>query len=125
VKEGVRNFLRRTVKQRFHVDQVEPAFVDWFIEESARNDPRFLARFVYMMTQFDFGDRLTQIRCPSLFVVPSNDPVHSMENYSVLKKVPDHRFVVFENMPHNITDAVPDRCAAELVKFLADFERNR
>jgi len=119
-KEGVRNFLRRTIKQRFHVDQVEPRFVDWFIEESARNDPRFLARFVHMMTKFDFGDRLTEIRCPTLFVVPSGDPVHSMENYNVLRVVPDHRFVVFENMPHNITDAVPDRCAGELVKFLDD-----
>lgn len=125
VKEGVRNFLRRTVKQRFHVDQVEPGFVDWFIEESARNDPRFLSRFVHMMTKFNFGDRLAEIRCPTLFVVPSNDPVHSMENYNVLRAVPDHRFVVFENMPHNITDAMPDRCAAELVKFLDEYERNR
>ncbi|MEP7245539.1 MAG: alpha/beta fold hydrolase [Gammaproteobacteria bacterium] len=125
MKEGVRNFLRRTVNQRFHLHQVDPAFVDWFIEESARNDPRYLARFVHMMTKFNFGDRLAQIRCPTLFVVPSNDPVHSMENYSVLKAVPDHRFVVFEDRPHNITDAEPDRCAAELVKFLEEFERNR
>ncbi len=125
VREGVRDFLRRTISQRFHVDRVEPAFVDWFIEESARNDPRFLSRFVHMMTKFNFGDRLTEIRCPTLFVVPSNDPVHSMDNYNVLRAVPDHRFVVFENMPHNITDAVPDRCAAELVKFLEEYERNR
>ena len=117
VKEGVRAFLRRTVRQRFHVDRVEPGFVDWFIEESARNDPAFLARFVRMMTGFDFGDRLAEIRCPCLFVVPSNDPVHSMENYEILRTVPDNRFVVFEDMPHNITDAVPDRCAAELLRF--------
>ncbi|MFA5490213.1 MAG: alpha/beta hydrolase [Candidimonas sp.] len=119
VKEGVRNFLRRTVKQRFHVDQVEPGFVDWFIENSARNDPLFLARFVRMMTSFDFSDQLPQIRCPMLAVVPSGDPVHSMENYETVKAVPGLRdFIVYENMPHNITDAVPQRCIKDLMPFL-------
>jgi pimeloyl-ACP methyl ester carboxylesterase len=77
-----------------------------------------------MMTKFDFGSRLGSIRCPCLFVVPSGDPVHSMDNYNALRAVPDHRFIVFENMPHNITDAVPDRCAQALVQFLDDYERN-
>ncbi|MCC7276514.1 MAG: alpha/beta hydrolase [Alphaproteobacteria bacterium] len=120
MKEGVRAFLRRTVRQRFHVDRVEPGFVDWFIEESARNDPAFLARFVRMMTGFDFGHRLKEIACPCLFVVPSNDPVHSMENYAILRTVPDHRFIVLEDRPHNITDAEPERCVGELVRFLDD-----
>ncbi|MGE0718167.1 MAG: alpha/beta fold hydrolase [Alphaproteobacteria bacterium] len=122
MREGVAAFLRRTARQRFHVDRVEPGFVDWFVTESARNDPRFLARFVRMMTGYDFGDRIREIACPSLFVVPSNDPVHSMDNYAILRTVPDHRFVVFEDMPHNITDAVPHRCAAELLKFHDDRE---
>ena len=118
VQEGVRDFLRRTIRQRFHVDQVDPAFIDWFIENSARNNPVFLARFVKMMTQFDFSDRLPEIGCPVLAVVPSGDPVHSMENYEVVKRVPNHKFIVYENMPHNITDAVPQRCVRDLMPFL-------
>ena len=101
------------------------SLIDSFIEDSARNDPAYLARFVHMMTKFDFGNRLTEVGCPSLFVVPSGDPVHSMDNYNALRAVPDHRFVVFENMPHNITDAVPDRCAQALVQFLDDYERDK
>ncbi|ASP23546.1 non-heme chloroperoxidase (plasmid) [Antarctobacter heliothermus] len=121
VAEGVESFLKRTAKQRFHLDQVDPGFVDWFCCESGRNDASFLADFVHMMTGFDFSDRLPEISCPCLFVVASGDPVHSMDNYEVLKRVPDHRFVVFENMPHNITDAVPERCLAELIPFLDSF----
>ena len=124
-KEGVANFMRRTIAQRFRVDHSDPRHVTWFIEDSARNDPEFLSRFVHMMTRYSFGDRLTEIRCPCLFVVPSNDPVHSMDNYNALKAVPDHRFVVFEDRPHNITDAEPDRCARELVKFLDELESKR
>ena len=32
--------------------------------------------------------------------------------------IPDCEFVVYEGLPHNITDAVPDRCAQELKRFL-------
>jgi pimeloyl-ACP methyl ester carboxylesterase len=123
-QEGVAAFLRRTIRQRFDPAQVEPGFVDWFVAESARNDPRFLARFVRMMAGGDFGDRLKEIRCPSLFVVPGADPVHSMENYAVLRSVPDHRFIVYEGMAHNITDALPDRCAADLRRFLDALPRD-
>jgi 3-oxoadipate enol-lactonase len=118
LREGITAFLKRTVRQRFRADLVDPGFVDWFIEDAARNDPRFLAEFVTMMTQIDFASELPAIRCPSLFVVPSNDPVHSMENYSVLEAVPDNRFIVYENMPHNITDAIPQRCVGDLLAFL-------
>jgi 3-oxoadipate enol-lactonase len=122
MREGVENFLKRTAEQRFHLDRLDPGFVDWFCRESGRNDAAFLADFVQMMTGFDFSDRLPEISCPCLFVVASGDPVHSMENYEVLKRVPNHRFVVFENMPHNITDAVPERCLAELLPFLDGLE---
>jgi len=123
VREGVEAFLKRTARQRFHIDQVDPGFVDWFCKESARNDPAYLADFVRMMTEFDFSDRLGEISCPCLFVVASGDPVHSMENYAVLRRVPDHRFVVFDNMPHNITDAVPERCLNELLPFLGSLRK--
>lgn len=118
LREGITAFLHRTVRQRFRADLVAPGFVDWFIADAARNDPSFLAEFVTMMTQIDFSNELPAISCPSLFVVPSGDPVHSMENYSALESVPDHRFIVYENMPHNITDAIPQRCVGDLREFL-------
>jgi hypothetical protein len=39
-------------------------------------------------------------------------------DYDVLKAVPGHRFIVYENMPHNITDAIPQRCVGDLLTFL-------
>ncbi len=122
VSEGTAAFLRRTIRQRFQLDQVEPGFVDWFIEDSGRNDPTYLARFVKMMAATDFTALLPSIATPSLFVVPSNDPVHSDENYAVLKVVPNHRYVIYPDMPHNITDALPRKCAAELAGFLRTVE---
>ena len=31
---------------------------------------------------------------------------------------PDVEFVVYDGLPHNITDAAPDRCAEDLRRFL-------
>jgi 3-oxoadipate enol-lactonase len=56
-----------------------------------------------------------------LTVVPDHDPISSMAQYEVIRdRVPNVKFVVYHGLPHNITDAVPDRCAAELHRFLLE-----
>jgi 3-oxoadipate enol-lactonase len=115
---GLRGFLEDTIADRFPPG-TDPDFLRWFIEESARNDAALLARFVRLMKSVDQVDRLHEIRCPMLAVVPEHDPIATMAHYEPLRdRVPDCRFVVYRNMPHNITDAIPDRCAEELRDFL-------
>ena len=59
------------------------------------------------------------MRCPVLVVVPGVDPILSVDNYLLIKRhIPHCEFVVYEGLPHNITDMVPDRCAKELRRFL-------
>jgi len=119
-KEGVRAFLARTIDERFDLRQVEPGFIDWFLDESAKNDPDLLARFVRMMSAVDISNRIGEITCPTLFVVPGGDSVQSLEEYEILKsKIADCEFKVYPDLPHNITDAVPHRCAVDLAQFLA------
>ena len=36
----------------------------------------------------------------------------------LLRRIPDHRWVVYDGQPHNITNAVPERCAQDLRRFL-------
>ena len=102
---------------KFH--RVEPGFVDWFIEESARTNVDALARFVPMMVQIDLVPELGRIRCPVLIVVPGADPILSVDEYRLIERqIPGCEFVVYAGMPHNITDEVPDRCAGDLRRFL-------
>jgi len=115
---GVAAFLRRTAADRFDLSAVEPGFLDWFIGEAAKNDVGMLVRMVTLMSGTDFSDRLGDISCPSLMVVPGGDPNQSADEYDVLKRIPDCTFKVYDGLPHNITDAVPDRCAADLRDFL-------
>ncbi len=118
-EKGVRRFLAETIADRFDPEKTDPGFVEWFLDEAARNSPELLSRFVPMMKRVDLTDRIHEIRCPTLSVVPGHDPIGSRAQYEVLReRIPDCEFIVYEGLPHNITDSVPDRCAEELKRFL-------
>jgi len=67
----------------------------------------------------DHTDELHKIQCPTLIVAPGGDPIHLIDEYELLReKIKRCEFVVYDKLPHNITDTVPDRCAQELLRFL-------
>ncbi len=117
--KGLRQFLADRIGERFDLAKVEPGFVQWFLDESSKTSAELLAEFVPLMTTVDLTAELGRIRCPTLAVVPDHDPISSMAQYEVLReRIPDCEFVVYHGLPHNITDAAPDRCAEELHRFL-------
>ncbi len=117
--KGVAGFLRETIDMRFAPGQFDPNFVEWFIAEANRTNTEFLTRFVQMMANVDLRGRLGDIRCPTLVVVPGADPIGEMSFYHDLRdRIPNVEFIVYEGMAHNITDALADRCAEELKRFL-------
>lgn len=124
--KGIAAFLRETIADRVRLDQVDPGFVDWFIAEAARTNVATLARFVPMMTRIDLVPELNKIKCPVLVVVPGADPIHPVDEYRLIQQnIQDCKFVVYDGLPHNITDAVPDRCAEELKRFLLSHQESK
>ena len=118
-EQGLAAFLRETIADRVDLESAAPGFVDWFIAESARTSVPVLERFVPMMREFVVIDDLHRIGCPVLAIAPGGDPIHPVENYRARPdRIPGCEFIVYEGLPHNITDAVPDRCAEDLKRFL-------
>lgn len=116
--KGLRGFLEETIDERFPPG-TEPGFVRWFVEEASRTSQEFLCRFVPMMREIDQTSRLGEITCPVLSVVPDSDPHITLAQYEVIREhVPACEFIVYHGFQHNITDAVPERCAEELKRFL-------
>ena len=117
--KGLAAFLRETIADRMDLSQVEPGFVDWFIAESARNKVESLARFVPTVAVIDHTAELHKIRCPVMVVAPGADPIHLIDEYELLRReIKQCEFIVYEGLPHNLTDTVPNRCAKELLHFL-------
>jgi 3-oxoadipate enol-lactonase len=116
--EGLRQFLEATISDRFG-PQADPRFVEWFLDETAATNLGWLARFIPLMGSVDLRDEVHRIECPTLIVAPGADPLDPIEQYEALKsRIRGSRMIVYDNLPHNITDAVPERCAKDLKNFL-------
>jgi 3-oxoadipate enol-lactonase len=116
--KGLRGFLAETIRDRLPPD-ADPGLVQWFLDEAAKNDPSYIGRFVLLMASYDWSGEVQRIRCPTLVVVPGAETVGSLANYDPFRRLADVEFKTYEGMPHNICDAVPDRCAADVSEFLA------
>ena len=119
-REGLRAFLADTIADRFSAD-TDPGLVRWFLDEAAKNDSAYIARFIGLMTTLDWSDELHRIRCPTLVVMPGAETVGSVRNYDVMReRIPDVRVLSYAGMPHNICDADPARCAADVLAFVRE-----
>jgi pimeloyl-ACP methyl ester carboxylesterase len=124
-KEGLRAFLARTIAYRFDPD-VDPGCVSWFLDEAEKNNVPFLARFVGLMTTLDWTDQLHRIQCPTLLVIPGEDVDSKARNYDAsLRLIRDIRSIRYEGKRHNVCDAVPDRCAHDVLSFLISLAQAR
>jgi 3-oxoadipate enol-lactonase len=118
--KGLRAFLAETIAERLPLDQVDPGLVTWFLDEAAKNDPAYIAKFVLLMASYDWSEELGRIRCPTLVVAPGAEPIGSIANYEPFRRLlPDVEMRVYDGAPHNICDAFPERCAADVHDFLS------
>ena len=118
--KGLRGFLAETIAERLPLNDVDPGLVEWFLDEAAKNDPAYIGKFVLLMASYDWSDEVGRIGCPTLVVVPGAEPIGSTANYEPFRDlVPDVEMRVYEGAPHNICDAFPDRCAADVLDFLS------
>jgi 3-oxoadipate enol-lactonase len=116
-EKGLRGFLAETIRDRLPAD-ADPGLVNWFLDEAAKNDPAYIAKFVLLMASYDWSGEVEKIRVPTLVVIPGAETVGTVANYEPFRRLADVEFCIYEGLPHNICDAVPDRCAADVRDFL-------
>ncbi len=119
-KEGLRNFLAATIDDRFPPGH-DPAHIEWFLDEAAKNDTAYIGCFIGLMTTLDWTAELDRIRCPTLLVAGGAETVGHASTYQVMRdRIPDARLILYDGLPHNICDIAPDRCAADVLAFLRE-----
>lgn len=119
-RDGLRKFLADTISDRFPVERTDPRQITWFLDEAAKNDVAWIARFVGLMTTLWWADELHRITCPTLLVYPADETVGSADTYTVMaERIPDVTTAALPDLPHNICDSAPDLCVAEVKRFLA------
>ena len=116
-EKGLRGFLTETIRDRLPSD-ADPGLVEWFLDEAAKNDPAYIAKFVLLMASYDWSGEVQKISVPTLVVIPGAETVGTVAKYDPFRRLADVEFRIYEGLPHNICDSVPDRCAADVRDFL-------
>jgi len=118
-KQGLRAFLADTISDRFPVGRTDPGLVTWFLDEAAKNDTQYIGNFVTHMASLDWSDQVHHIRCPTFVGVPGGETVGHTDNYNCMRdNIPDVAVKYYDDLPHNICDIVPERCAEDALSFL-------
>ena len=117
-RKGLRPFLAETIGDRFPPG-TDARQIEWFLDEVARNDVAFVARFVtYMTTQY-WMDDVGRIRCPALIVEPGDEPIGDVTDYAEMqRRIPGSERIVYAGGRHNLCDYLADRCAGDALAFL-------
>lgn len=116
---GLRAFIAATLEERLPVKQLEPAQIEWFLDEIARNDEAFVKRFVLYMTTQYWMDDLARIACPTLIVAPAGDAIGNASAYADMhSRIKGSELLTYDVANHNICDYLPDRCARDALEFL-------
>jgi len=119
-RQGLRGFLAETIGDRFPTGH-DRRHLEWFLDEAAKNDAAYIARFIGLMTTLDWMEELARITCPVLLVAPGAETVGDVGAYEAMRRrIPDAKLIFYEGLPHNICDIVPERCAADILAFLSD-----
>ena len=117
---GLRAFIAETLEERLPVKKLEPAQIEWFLDEIARNDEAFVKRFVLYMTTQYWMDDIARIKCPTLLVAPAGDAIGNASAYAEMKRrIAGSELITYDVANHNICDYLADRCARDAVNFLA------
>ena len=118
VAMGLENFVRAGIADRFpkHAD---PGLVDWFCRQTGSSNLGWVGRFVAHMSSRDWVEELPRITRPTLIVAPGEEPIGDHGQYEAMQaKIAGSELLTYPGMPHNIGDAAPARCAADLLDFI-------
>lgn len=117
--EGLRAFLATTIDARFDRARTDPRLIEWFLDDCARTDPAFGARFIALMSSLEWSERLPEIGCPVLLARPAAETIGGADPYAVMmQRLRDLDVLTYEGGRHNFFDAEPERCAADALAFL-------
>jgi pimeloyl-ACP methyl ester carboxylesterase len=116
-KHGVRHFLNDTVRDR--IGDASPEQIQWYLDSAEGITAEYLARFVPLMASEYYPEKLARFDFPVLMVVPDPDPMVERAEYDLMRsRLKRGSFVTIPGAGHGMTAEIPDRCAAELARFL-------
>jgi pimeloyl-ACP methyl ester carboxylesterase len=95
-------------------------YVDWYVDQIARNDPLLAAEFYRGMGSVDMVPELKDIGVPTLYLEGTRDQLLPEDEREALVNAPNVRTVTLEGPSYDLGYARPEACASEVTKFIEE-----
>ena len=120
---GLRQFLINTNSTRWDMSVADPRLPDWHLAEHSKTPTHVAASIMQIVETLDLPALHPRIQAPTLIMASDRSPAASAGEHAVERtQIPNARLVVFPNTVSGIHLTMPDRCTAEVLRFLADVE---
>lgn len=120
-KHGVGEWSRRTLGFRLDLARAPQDLQDWMVREMDKVPHKVAIDHHLLTVDADLRTNVSAIRQPVLNLVGEKSPLAQGAQMQEMQRVlPDAELVVFEGYGHGINLLAPDRCVAEVLRFLAE-----
>jgi pimeloyl-ACP methyl ester carboxylesterase len=118
-KYGVGGWCRKTLTSRLDTTKAAPALCEWYIAQMDRTPKHCAVAMDGAVAEGDLWPRLPEIKTPTLIIAGSNSPIaQEAQMKAMQQRMPAAKLVAFEGYGHGVNMTAPERCVAELRKFL-------
>jgi pimeloyl-ACP methyl ester carboxylesterase len=120
-KHGVGGWCRQTLSYRIDTAKASPALQEWYIAQMDRTPVHCANAMDAAVAEGDVWPHLPDIRTPTLILSGSKSPIaQASEVKAMRQRLPAAKLIAFDGYGHGVNMTAPERCVAELRKFLGE-----
>jgi 3-oxoadipate enol-lactonase len=122
-KYGIAEWCRQTLSFRLDTNRASKELCEWYIAQMDKNPIHIANSIERMIGQGDFWPLLPQIKTPTLILAGKDSPIAQEKQMNEMQQhMPSAKLIAFEGYRHGINLIAPERCVAEVKKFIAELK---
>ena len=123
-KLGMGHWARKTLHNRLDVNLISKEWVDWSTAEFDKNPPHASIAQHEMIADANLYARLHEIQAPVLVMAGAKSKIAPAEQLRKMKEaMPNVQMVLLEEYGQGIAFMIPERCVAEVRRFIEQRDR--
>jgi pimeloyl-ACP methyl ester carboxylesterase len=118
-KHGFEAWCRQTLGYRIDLSRASQALQAWYVEQMGAAPEHIAIAHHLMAVDVDIWSRVGEIAAPTLIMVGAESKLATAERMEAMRRtLPRAKLVTFPGYGHGINLLAPQRCTAELRRFL-------
>ena len=122
-KFGIAEWCRKTLSFRLDTNRASKELCEWYIHQMDKTPIHIANSIERMIGQGDFWPLLPHIKTPTLILAGQDSPIAQDQQMKEMQQhMPSAKLVAFEGHRHGINLIAPERCVAEIKKFINELK---